>query len=239
MNRCYVLVIALVFGIVVIFVFISSQVNYQSIRNGITEYLQKFKCSEETADWSKINVNTMTPKQIVDYFYWTNRQSCRLVHDYGGKMMANPSGFDGQKSICLDSLVLPKSGDCIVYSFGINNEWSFDEMMEKYGCQVYAFDPSMGKEDHKHSDKVYFYNLGLSETNHTSNKGWKMRTLDSIYKMLTKAAHHQEKTIDYLKIDIESAEWKVIPQIIKSGMLKKVRQLGIEFHLGTGNFIVG
>ena len=235
MNR-YALVIALVFGIVVIFAFTTSQVNYQTFRNGITEYLQKFKCPSETTDWTKINVNTMTPKQIIDYFYWTNRQSCKLVHDFGGKMLANPSGFDGQKSICLDPLVRPKSGNCIVYSFGINNDWSFDEALEKYGCQVFAFDPSMGKQDHDHSEKVHFYNMGLGEKDYTSDKGWKIRALDSIYKMLTKEAHlSQEKVIDYLKIDIELAEWKVIPQIIKSGMLKKVRQLGIEFHLGTGN----
>ena len=50
-----------------------------------------------------------------------------------------------------------------------------------------------------------------------------------IYKMLV-PLHGDNKIIDYLKIDIESAEWDVLPLIISSGMLNKVRQLGDEFH---------
>ena len=43
-----------------------------------------------------------------------------------------------------------------------------------------------------------------------------------------------KKTIGYSKIDIESAEWDTIPQIIKSGMSTKARQLGIELHFHDG-----
>ena len=104
-----------------------------------------------------------TPAQMLAYLLWTNRSSCRLAHDFGGHMLKNPSGLDGQKCICLDPVsVAPKPKSCIVYSFGINNEWSFDETMEKYGCQVYAFDPSMKKEDHDRSPSIHFYNIGLN-----------------------------------------------------------------------------
>jgi hypothetical protein len=44
---------------------------------------------------------------------------------------------------------------------------------------------------------------------------------------------HGLKIIDYLKIDIESSEWIVLPQIIESGMLQNVRQLGVEIHLNN------
>ena len=37
--------------------------------------------------------------------------------------------------------------------------------------------------------------------------------------------HGKDAVIDYLKMDIEFAEWEAIPQIISSGMLAKVRQL--------------
>ena len=33
----------------------------------------------------------------------------------------------------MDFQVEPEVNNCLVYSFGINNEWSFDETMEKYG----------------------------------------------------------------------------------------------------------
>lgn len=57
---------------------------------------------------------------------------------YGGVMIDadNVSFLDGQKAICLDKGVAPQKGNCIVYSIGINNEWSFDDTMEKFGCHV-------------------------------------------------------------------------------------------------------
>lgn len=48
---------------------------------------------------------------------------------------------------------------------------------------------------------------------------------------------HGEAVIDYLKIDIEGNEWHVLPQIVQSGMLKKVRQLAIEAHFSPGKGI--
>ena len=46
-----------------------------------------------------------------------------------------------------------------------------------------------------------------------------------------KGRHSGEALIDYLKIDIESDEWIALPDIVSSGMIKKVRQMGIEIHL--------
>ena len=39
-----------------------------------------------------------------------------------------------------------------------------------------------------------------------------------------------QRTIDILKIDIETHEWLVIDNILKDGLLKNVRQLQIEWH---------
>jgi hypothetical protein len=63
----------------------------------------------------------------------------------------------------------------------------------------------------------------------TTDKQWTLRLLSSIYNNLT--ARHGPKIIDYLKIYAEFAEWIALPQIIESGMLSKVRQLGLEIHL--------
>ena len=48
-------------------------------------------------------------------------------------------------------------------SYRIGNDFSFDEKMAEYGCNVFSFDPTMDKEDHRHSPGVMFYNLGLSD----------------------------------------------------------------------------
>ena len=181
-------------------------------------------------DWSRIEPESMTGRQMLHYFAWTNQLSCGLSHDFGGVILQEPDAIDGQKAVCLDKEV-EFDKTCTVYSFGINDEWSFDEAMEKIGCTVFSFDPSMNMTDHYHSDFIIFYKAGLSDRDQDAGKnGWKMRTLSTIFDRLW--AQHTD-IIDYLKIDIEGDEWDVIPHIIQSGMLSKIRQLGIEIHLNT------
>jgi hypothetical protein len=182
--------------------------------------------------WNNIRVDTMTPQQILDYFRWSNHTSCDVYNYFGGKIyFMNPTAVDGQYPVCLDPQVKPTTNTkCLVYSFGINDNWSFDEFMEWYGCQVFSFDPSINKLDHEHSEDIHFYNLGLGhESKAVDSNGWAIKTLDSIYKMLL--PRHGANIIDYLKMDIEWSEWKALQQIIDSGMLSKVRQLSVEFHL--------
>ena len=45
------------------------------------------------------------------------------------------SGIDGSKCICLDELykdIISKR--CIIYSFGLSNDWTFEEIMANFGC---------------------------------------------------------------------------------------------------------
>lgn len=85
-------------------------------------------------DWTVYKPETLNLSQIIDYVEWTNSSSCRLTHDFGGHI--HDIGMDGQKAVCMDPEVRPTSGHCLVYSFGISHEWSFDEAMEKLGCEV-------------------------------------------------------------------------------------------------------
>jgi hypothetical protein len=50
--------------------------------------------------------------------------------------------IDGGWFVCFDGQLNPVRGICNVLSFGINHDYTFDEIMEKdYGCHVYSFDP--------------------------------------------------------------------------------------------------
>jgi len=60
-----------------------------------------------------------------------------------------------------------------------------------------------------------------------------MKTLSSIYTMLS-PLHGENALIDYLKVDVEADEWDALPQVIDSGILDRVRQMGMEIHL-SGN----
>jgi len=135
-------------------------------------------------------------------------------------------GIDGQYPVCLDEMP-PPPDPCLVYSFGINNEWRFDDTMEAYGCQVYSFDASMKlPTGFNRSPNIHFYDLFISSHDNQTSKSLK---LSSIYNMLL--PKHGKVVIDYLKIDIENNEWDVLPEIVQSGMLKRVRQFAVEIHL--------
>ena len=78
---------------------------------------------------------------------------------------------DGGKSVCVNAdgsgfWGAEKSSPCLVYSFGINYEWSFDSAMRDRGCEVHSFDPTGGRMlalhgNHTHAG-VTFHPWGLS-----------------------------------------------------------------------------
>ncbi|OWF39220.1 methyltransferase-like protein 24 [Mizuhopecten yessoensis] len=139
--------------------------------------------------------------------------------------------MDGGWDVCGEEFKYIRN-ECLVYSFGIQFDFSFDdEMASVFGCEVHSFDPSMHEVDHVHNPSVYFHATGLSDYNGISKDmaGWKMRTFKSIRKEL----FHNSRTPDILKMDIESWEWNVLPDMLKTSQLDGVKQLLVEFHART------
>ena len=45
--------------------------------------------------------------------------------------------MDGVKKLCMDQLYKDvKSKSCLIYSFGLSDDWSFEENMALLGCKV-------------------------------------------------------------------------------------------------------
>ena len=166
---------------------------------------------------------------------------------------------DGGWNICGDDfqpstsiIPTPASSDiaypCVVYSFGINDDPSFDrDLVTRWpSCTVYAFDPSIGRKtgDTYLGPNIKFYSIGLgggsssingekgvNEMNHTyyNKNGWKMMTLDSIMSML----NHNH--VNLIKMDIEGSEWETFQSWEKTHVHKKIGQLVGEIHLSNNN----
>lgn len=119
------------------------------------------------------------------------------------------------------------SAPCLVYSIGMGGEWSFDHMItDVYKCLDMAYDPTLGKKDHKPKELLWFYNTGLGIANMVNDKQWKLRTFGK----LLEENGHLNKTVDILKIDIEYSEWESFEAILREGSLRNVKQLMVEFH---------
>ena len=92
--------------------------------------------------------------RIVDRFYQIVSQplqtACTFSKKIGGEWLANCGFFDGDKFVCMDKIydqMAKGNGECLVYSFGIADDWTFEDTMAGMGCRVRAFDPTIDAEE--------------------------------------------------------------------------------------------
>ncbi|MBK3518561.1 FkbM family methyltransferase [Carboxylicivirga marina] len=142
--------------------------------------------------------------------------------------------------------------DSIVYSFGIGEDISFDQqLMNQCKCTVHGFDPTPRSIDwvrkNVNSEQFIFEPLGISHESgnidfflpknnaHVSGSLSSNSITDEQQKIsvpvktladIVKDKQHQH--IDLLKMDIEGAEYDVIPNILASGI--EIKQVLVEFH---------
>ncbi|KAF8815245.1 hypothetical protein BYT27DRAFT_7195546 [Phlegmacium glaucopus] len=147
---------------------------------------------------------------------------------------------DGGKWVCGLSRVAQKP-DCIVYSFGINHESSFEEevLSKTEHCRIWGYDfsvESFGPEiSLLHQHRTHFKPFGLSGSDrHGPEDKHPMYTLESLMKL------NGHKHIDILKIDIESWEFETINTLlapyIESGEPLPFGQLQLEIHIWNKTF---
>lgn len=143
----------------------------------------------------------------------------------------------GNWHICQDEPYTIKP-PCLIYSFGIANDFTFDDAMAALGCEVHSFDPSMNMSDHKRGNNLQFHNLGIGSSNTDGfiprrdgyvkdRQVWKMRTVKAIMEQL----NHENRVIDVFKMDVEGYEWGIMDNMMETGVLKHIRQYLLEYHL--------
>ena len=123
---------------------------------------------------------------------------------------------------------LQRRPSCIVYSFGSNDEFDFeDAMLARTGCTVRIFDPAPSKSQHPLARTVI--PVALGRTDGVEMMRWWVqsspaptptRTLQSLMRELG------DERIDLLKVDIEGGEHALVGQV-----WPPVGQLVMEVHL--------
>lgn len=156
----------------------------------------------------------------------------------GGKWICGYSTFLQDKHV--------KSNHCIMYSFGLSYETSFEEeMLLRTNCEIFAFDPSIGRlpseplranltqwEQLKDS-RIHFHKMAIGPTSGSSNQH---SLTVSIFDIMHKYKHSY---IDILKVDIESSEWQLFENLFMDQHIQRkgkanhrlpIGQLIIELH---------
>jgi len=174
--------------------------------------LVKLMESTENRDFTEEEAKEMVYKLLA----YPLQGVCRTLKRLGGTWWGKE--VDGDKFICMDR-ILDRGENCIIYTFGISNDWTFEDLISNQGCTVEAYDHTVNFPE-KRGPKTTFHKLGLGV-------GENMDTLQNILKN----NGHTDTHIDYLKIDIECHEMTGLPDWISTGALNKVHQIAMELHM--------
>ena len=103
---------------------------------------------------------------IREKFYHLTGQTfetqCMVIKKFGGNWNPDMKIVDGEKPVCLDKIYHDlQNGNCLVYSFGVGDEFSFEVAMADLGCTVRAFDLNI---DTKDKSFVSHHNITFSLT---------------------------------------------------------------------------
>jgi hypothetical protein len=139
----------------------------------------------------------------------------------GGKWVCGASWLKRYKGPDNKSMAEGRSGaPCLMYSFGISTDSHFEkEIYEILGCEIHAFDPTIGKmptdrswppsrasNRHPH---ITFHKIALSDVaGPTDTFSYSMSLQDIIH-----ALNHSY--IDIIKMDIEGGEWSVFKHLFR------------------------
>ncbi|KAL7630710.1 UNVERIFIED_CONTAM: hypothetical protein RMT77_019080 [Armadillidium vulgare] len=165
---------------------------------------------------------------------------CRKIANIGGWSCAKRA--DGEKPVCMESLeVYRTNSSCRVYSFGVGNDFSFEQQIGKFGCQVLVFDDDQVQNFvTKVAERVFYFRVRLGPEirvvdtryalNSSFNYAFLYRSLDNIMELVGDSGGF----IDILKMDVEGDEWDIFSHsICKGDILKRTGQIILETHFSV------
>ncbi|XP_021107192.1 methyltransferase-like protein 24 isoform X2 [Heterocephalus glaber] len=129
-----------------------------------------------------------------------------------------------------------RSKQCRLYSLGLgSDDTRFEVSMANDGCEVHRFDPSVKSAHILESQRLWYHRLSIDWRDpHPALAAQKpYSTTRKLGSILNEFGHHK---IDVLKADLESAEWKVLENLILEDVLEQIGQLVFEIHLHWPGF---
>ena len=145
---------------------------------------------------------------------------------FGGHYNSFCKNFTGQQFVCMDNLIKDiVNGECLIYSFGVANNWSFEDSMDELGCKIYVFDGSINHPERR-GKNIHFENIFVGSQNIETKHEQTIPTIIARY-------GHIKTKISYMKLDIEGHEMKILPNTLVQGSLTGVQQIGMKLRLNN------
>lgn len=128
---------------------------------------------------------------------------------------------------------------------GFEGNWSAD-IIEKYNCQVYIFEPvnfyyQKILDRFKNNQKVKVFNLGLSNKNDKTDIFYNGDSSSMVFEtsktekievrnICDFLEEFEINKIDLIKINIEGAEFDLLDEVIKKDYQSKFENIQVQFH---------
>jgi hypothetical protein len=145
---------------------------------------------------------------------------------------------DGPKWTC-DPHRLIQQDDCLIYSFGSNGVYLFEDGMVNLfrsanaNCEIHVFDPNpnFARMDDVQNHNIHYHAIGLKSSYQKFHptglfrlRNFKFLSLPEIQQQL----NHTNRRVDIFKIDCENCEWTTYLDLLQPNI--DIRQILIETH---------
>jgi hypothetical protein len=193
-------------------------------------HIGESKSDESMAATLKLNSTMISSKgdiSLVEAFIhavFNLTYDCEHPLRMPGPIIPNASA-DGGYVICNDPGLGWQNDNCTVFSFGINDDDTFESSLSRmYGCEVHEFDPTVkGSKGAATSEMVHFHPIGC--WSHTANLS--IGPVDSIENLVHR--FHKRNSRLSLKIDVEGSEWEAF-SAVPDALLDQFDHIIMEVH---------
>jgi FkbM family methyltransferase len=144
------------------------------------------------------------------------------------------------------------NADSVVYSFGVGQEITWDqEMIDRFGMTIHGFDPSPGSmlwiDSIELPPEFIFHPIGIGESDGTLTLYPPKRATSVHFSVINRARAKKHDAvdvpvkslasiadmlghdhIDVLKLDVEGAEYALMPSVLDAGL--PIYQITLEVH---------
>ncbi|XP_050992214.1 probable methyltransferase-like protein 24 isoform X2 [Labeo rohita] len=168
--------------------------------------------------------------QRLTQFITTIEVNCSVVQGSEGNRSTHTPGHSDV--LCINHW--KRKWGCVAYSFSLDGkDATFLDTMLHAGCEVHRFDPS--SRGSREPASIKNHRAWLDWRNPRRHAGLVGNVQHRLLDIMDSLGHTM---VDVLRMDLESAEWRILESWIKDGTLRRINQLILTIHLQWAGFEV-